>query len=201
MLNEGLKSFKRQLLTLDHSIMQSIGKYGHITVSGLVQLMPEKRPKNTIYQRTRALTEWGYIEAVIDKRKNKIFRLSQRGVDDLEMRGVTFRGRSYLQTDLARVAWALEQTGFIETLGLDAQPTTKPLDAVSKGETPKALIVDSPYHHLANTFQRLDELVNVASTSAPLDIIAMNENRATELQRYVNTNGYGFSVLLQPIDI
>ncbi|WP_433938497.1 hypothetical protein [Paenibacillus lautus] len=103
MPNESLKTFKRQLLTLDHSIMQSIGKYGHITISGLVQSMQEKRPKNTIYQRTRALTEGGYIEAVIDKHKNKILRLSPRGVDELEMQGVSLRGRSFLQSDLARV--------------------------------------------------------------------------------------------------
>ncbi|MCD9024672.1 hypothetical protein [Cohnella silvisoli] len=99
MLNEAQRTVKRQLLTLDHSIMQTIGKYGHITIPGLVRLMPENRPRNTIYQRTKALTEWGYIEAVIGKKKNKIFRLSQRGVDDLEMCGATVRGRSYLQND------------------------------------------------------------------------------------------------------
>ncbi|ALS25370.1 hypothetical protein [Paenibacillus naphthalenovorans] len=200
MPNEPAKTFKRQLLTLDHSIMQTTGKYGHITVSGLVKLMSDKRPKNTIYQRTRALTEWGYIEAVIDKRKNKIFRLSQHGVNELNMRGVTLRGRSLLQIDLARVQWAMEQTGFIETLGLEAQPTVKMLDAVIKGETPKALIVDNPHYHIANTFQRLDDFAKTASSSAPLDIIALTENRAAELQRYVNSNSYSFSVLLLPID-
>lgn len=201
MTNGLQKPFKRQLLTLDHSIMQTIGKYGHITVSGLVKLMPDKRPKNMIYQRTRALTEWGYMEAVIDKRKNKIFRLSQRGVDELNMRGVTLRGRSLLQVDLARVQWAMEQAGFIETLGLEAQPTVKMLDAVIKGETPKALIVDNPHYHIANTLQRIDDFAKSASSSAPLDIIAMTENRAAELQRYVNSNSYSFSVLLLPIDI
>ncbi|MBJ6361099.1 hypothetical protein ACFOQM_07305 [Paenibacillus sp. GCM10012307] len=201
MPNETLKQFKRQFLTLDHSIMQTIGKYGHITVSGLVKLMPEKRPKNTIYQRTRALTEWGYIEAVIDKRKNKIFRLSLRGADELEMQGVSLRGRSFLQIDLAREAWAVNQIGFIESLGLDAQPTTKPLDAVSKGEAPKALIVDNPYQHTAKTFQRIEDFVKAASSSAPLDIVVLTEHRAVELQRYVNTNSYNFTVLLQVIDI
>ncbi len=68
---ETLKAVKRQLLTLDHIIMQCIGKYGHIGIQGLSKLMPDKRPKNTIYQRTRALTDWGYIEAVIDKRKKQ----------------------------------------------------------------------------------------------------------------------------------
>jgi glutamate formiminotransferase len=125
--------------------MQCIGKYGHIGVQGLTKLIPNKRPKNTIYQRTRALTDWGYIEAVIDKRKNKIFRLTQHGVEELNMRGVTLRGRSLLQVDLARVQWAMEQAGFIETLGLEAQPTVKMLDAVIKGETPKALIESVKY--------------------------------------------------------
>lgn len=59
MPSEAQISVKLQLLTLDHSIMQTIGKFGHITLSGLVKLMPDKRPKNTIYQRTRSLTEWG----------------------------------------------------------------------------------------------------------------------------------------------
>jgi DNA-binding PadR family transcriptional regulator len=181
--------------------MQCIGKYGHINVIGLVNLMPAKRPKNTIYQRTRALTEWGYTETVIDKHKNKIFRLSQRGVDELGMRGVTVRGRSLLQCDLARIYWALEQAGFIETLGLEAQPTTKLLDAVSKGEAPRVLIVDNPYQHIANTFQRLEDFVKVASKNAPLDIIALTEQRAAELQRYVDANGYSFTVVLQTIDI
>jgi len=199
---EALKAVKRQLLTLDHVIMQCIGKYGHITVSGLVRLMPDKRPKNTIYQRTRALTEWGYVEAVIDKRKNKIFRLSQRGVDELGMRGVTLRGRSFLQSDLARVAWALEQTGFIETLGLEVQPTTKPLDAVAKSsDAPRALIVDNPHQHIANTFQRIESFKTSASPNAPLDIFALTEQRAAELLRYVNSNSYHFCIMLQSIDI
>lgn len=198
---ETLKAVKRQLLTLDHIIMQCIGKYGHIGIQGLSKLMPDKRPKNTIYQRTRALTDWGYIEAVIDKRKNKIFRLLQHGVNELNMRGVTLRGRSLLQVDLARVQWAMEQTGFIETLGLEVQPAVKMLDAVTKGETPKALIVDNPHYHLANTLQRIDDFAKSASSSAPLDIIALMENRAAELQRYVNSNSYSFSVLLLPIDI
>ncbi|SFM12366.1 hypothetical protein SAMN03159341_11742 [Paenibacillus sp. 1_12] len=201
MPSEAIKTIKRQILTLDHSIMQTIGKYGHINVLGLVKLMPEQRPKNTIYQRTRGLVEWNYIEAVMDKRKNKIFRLTQRGVEELAMRGVTVRGRSRLQCDLARVAWALEQTGYIETLGLDAQPATIPLDAVHKGDSPRVLIVDNPYQHIANTFQRLDDLVRAASSNAPLDIVALTEQRAAELQRYVSTNGYGFTVLLQLIDI
>lgn len=201
MPNEPLRTFSRKMLTLDNLIMQTIGKYGHITVRGLTKLMLDKRPKNTIYQRTRALVEYRYIDAVIDKRKNKIFRLSQRGVDELGMPSVTVRGWSFLQSDLARIAWAVEQNGFIETLGLGSQTVTKPLDAVSKGEKPKALIVDNPNIHIATTFQRLDDFAKVASSNAPLDIIALSENRTTELQRYLNTNGYQFTVLLQTIDI
>lgn len=106
-----------------------------------------------------------------------------------------------MQSDLARVAWAIGQNGFIETLGLDAQPTTKPLDAVSKGEAPRALIVDSPNEHISNLFQRLEIFATAASSSAPLDIVFMSEQRATELQRYVNNNGYSFTVMLQTIDI
>lgn len=44
---ETLKAVKRQLLTLDHIIMQCIGKYGHIGIQGLSKLMPDKRPKKT----------------------------------------------------------------------------------------------------------------------------------------------------------
>ncbi|ETT53146.1 hypothetical protein C162_07834 [Paenibacillus sp. FSL R7-269] len=201
MPNEAQKQIKRYLLTLDHSLMQTIGHYGHISVTGLSSLLLEPRPKNTIYQRTRVLAEWGYIEPVVDRHKRKIFRLTQRGVDELIMQGVTLRGRSFLQSDLVRMTWAMEQTGFIETLGLEAQPSTKPLDAVSKGETPRALIVDNPNVHIANTFQRIEEVVKVATINAPLDIIALSENRAAELQRYVNTNGCHFTVLLQTIDI
>ncbi|WP_222708699.1 hypothetical protein [Paenibacillus sp. N3.4] len=39
------------------------------------------------------------------------------------------------------------------------------------------------------------------SSSVPLDIITLTENRAAELQHYVNTKGYSFTVLLQTIDI
>lgn len=201
MPNEVPKQFKRYLLTLDHLLMQTIGHYGHISVTGLAGLLLEQRPKNTIYQRTRVLTEWGYIEPVIDRHKRKIFRLTQRGVDELMMQGVTLRGRSLLQSDLVRMTWAMEQTGFIETLGLEVQPSTKPLDAVSKGQVPRALIVDNHNFHIANTFQRIEELVKATTIDAPLDIIALSENRTAELQRYVNMNGYHFTVLLQTIDI
>ncbi|MEK4037080.1 hypothetical protein MHH49_05705 [Paenibacillus sp. FSL F4-0122] len=201
MSEKAATSIKRYLLTVDHLLMQIIGHYGHISVTGISNLLLEPRPKNTIYQRTRVLSEWGYIEPVVDRHKRKIFRLTQRGVDELMMQGVTIRGRSFLQSDLARVAWAIEQNGFIETLGLEVQSSTKPLDAVSKGETPRALIVDNPNVHIANTFQRIEEVVKVATINAPLDIIALSENRAAELQRYVNTNGCHFTVLLQTIDI
>ncbi len=201
MIKESAKTLKRQLLTLDTILMQCIGRYGHIGIQGLSELIAEKRPKNTIYQRTRILVEQDYLEAVVDKRKNKIYRLSQRGADELDMRGVVVRGRSFLQSDLARVAWALNQVGFIETLGLDVQAATKPLDAVSKGEAPRVLIVDSPYQHIANTFQRIEELVKAATPNAPLDIVALTEQRAAELLRYVNGNGFSFSVVLKTIDI
>jgi|GEM_PF-5550913 hypothetical protein len=192
---------EKQLLTIDHSIMQTIGKFGHITIVGLCELMPEKRPKNIIYQRTKVLSEYGYLEVIIDKRKHKIFRLSQRGIDELAMINVSLRGRSHLQSDLARVSWAIDQTGFIETLGLEAQFTTKMLDAVNKGDTPKALIVDNPHLHSANTIQRVEDFLKVTSLDAPLDIVTLYKNRADELYRYLNSNSYGFTVLLSPLDI
>lgn len=47
------------------------------------------------------------------------------------MKGATLRGRSFLQSDLARVG-RLNKPDLLKTLGLEVQSTTRPLDAVSR---------------------------------------------------------------------
>lgn len=202
MLNGSEEQGIRTLLTIDHSIMQTVGKFGHLTISGLLTFMPDSRAKNTVYQRARYLRKIGFLEAVLDRKKNQIFRLSAQGVQELSTDGVRLRGRGFLHCDMARMEWAMKQSGYMETLGLQALPTTQMLDAVSKGEPARALIVDNPNQHSANTQQRIQEFVKATgSTEAPLDIVVLNVQRKEELMRYIQTSQFKFSILLYALDL
>ncbi|QGG57883.1 hypothetical protein [Paenibacillus sp. B01] len=201
MTNETTVKIKRQLLTLHYNVMNAIAKWGHLSVPSLHKLMPDKRPLNALYKATRELTAWGWLDCVVDKRKNKIFALTSRAVQELGIQGLETRGRSFLQMDIARTVWAFEQDGFFETLGLEAQPSIKMLDCVVKGPNPKALIVDHDLSHVSKTFQRIEDFTSAASPDAPLDIIALSEHRAAELQRFISQKGFRFQVHLIEVDV
>lgn len=217
---------QKSISLIDKEILGVLEKFGHATVEQIIALLPKssKRSLNVIRSRCRMLGK-GYKDKdeyikgyeYIEEFKNgqfKVYRLTATGYQayaskPLHIANSKVRGFEFLRMDLARILWAIEQAGFVETSGfehIDNKRDLSMIDALSRaeGEDIRFLIIDSDNtsNYIGETITRILKFYDsVGDRNPTLYVITFFRHRKVEIENLVCKMELNAIVQYSPLDM